>query len=116
MKPSEVLFKAAELIEERGLAKAALEDGKGRFCVLGALCYAQYGKSVSVQSLLPASTYLRKEIGDVLDLADWNNAPERTPTEVIDTLRFAAKRALEDELARPRIHRREHLPTPQWLA
>lgn len=107
MTDKQLAAKAADLIEERGLAKNVLGDAWGRVCVHGALNLASHG-STEYSSYTPpatrfpdpdASTWrcgllVARHIGISEGIVAWNNAPERTAQEVIDALRsFAGVRA-----------------------
>jgi hypothetical protein len=94
-----VLEQAADLIENVGHCKgvASIYDGNGTtaYCALGAISKA--AMSANFGSLYAAATNaLKVEIwGNPLrqyeDIARWNDKPERTAAEVIDTFRHAAK-------------------------
>lgn len=73
------ILRTAQLIEERGHCKGLYRD-RGRYCVLGAFGAAGQGS-------LEASRRLWEALGDI---PRWNDAPERTPEEVISTLRRIA--------------------------
>jgi hypothetical protein len=98
---------AADIIEERGLAKETLEDEQGRLCAHGALVVALCGDpkcfgipprkqgeirateriaAERVIRYLRSGRYLHEEI----NLAEWNDRPERTKREVVRTFRAAA--------------------------
>jgi hypothetical protein len=85
----EIAAKAADLIEQRGHAKGALYDHRGRLCLLGALNMAVSGLPRHNHGGTRAMRYVEQFIGDQ-DAVRWNNAPERTPEEVIAVLRRAA--------------------------
>jgi hypothetical protein len=82
---SKILLRAAELIAERGWAQGSLRADDESMCALVAIAnadetgtqrYAAYGVLLK---LLPDGR-----------VANWNDAPERTAEEVIDTLIAAA--------------------------
>lgn len=105
MKPSEVLSKAADLIEPEGAwmqgAPARRADGSAAynvfehedvvcFCALGAIQKA----AGSDPEYEPASEFFRTRIlramGRNVSYASWNDAPVRTQAEVVAKLREAA--------------------------
>ena len=87
MKPaSQICRDAAKLIRERGHAKGNYESNDGRLCLVGALCYAGIGSDSS-------RIYEAIEgVSGVPSPATWNDAPERTPAEVIAALEKAASK------------------------
>lgn len=102
MKPSEILRKAADLIEPEGAwtQEAFARTKRGRpigygeapamcFCALGAM----YRSSLAVPLSLAEATrdYLDRIVGS--DVTGWNDAPERTQAEVVQALRDAASLA-----------------------
>src|SRR5437016_6048334 len=100
MTPSEVLCKAADIIEEQGFHKGDLSQYNrpqnwGAACVVGAINTVISGNPFfagitfgTYKSRLCAATYelLRDYISTPL-IDEWNDAPERTKEEVIATLR-----------------------------
>lgn len=89
-KPQIFLLKAADLIEKHGLVKHRLYDEHGRLCAGGAIYAANTlfgGKSQA--AMTEAILMLQRHVGG--SIAEWNNAPERTAQEVINTLREAAE-------------------------
>lgn len=98
MKASDVLIEARRLIAEVGWTQGAafLHDREGRLtgvCALVSLKIAGPGLTTAV--LANAYGYLTTESGR--SLVSWNDAPERTKTDVLDLFDHAIKRALEDE-------------------
>jgi hypothetical protein len=95
-----LLLRAAALIEERGHCKYVRENGKGSFCVLGAIDRAAgyfddlYKDELKSSTWWSAVSRLVESIqGDPRlnwRAADWNNASERTKEEVVGKLRAAA--------------------------
>lgn len=89
-----LLWEAARLIEERGHARGALVTSDGRMCALGALNCAATGdprdtlKRSNVPGYAKAFNAIRARAGG--SIVSWNNAPERTASEVIQALRDAA--------------------------
>lgn len=118
MENSEICFRAAELIETKGHAKEWLRDPEtGGYCLYGALNVAKYGDSSwhrdrsGRRNYSDTHTKISLTIHDLLGLetpdyegsvtdepVTWNNAEERTATEVIDILRHAGKILKEEEL------------------
>jgi len=90
----QMLWDAANLIEERGHAKGALVRVDGSMCALGALNCAATGDPLDhqqrhdVSGFMVAFSSLTKRVGG--DIVEWNNAPERTKEEVVSELRSAA--------------------------
>lgn len=108
MKPSEVLAKAADLIEPKGAwtrgafsRKSARHKGKRRyvpfhearcFCVLGAIAHVLGGNADETRAVnSDAARYLDRlsEIGREGPVS-FNDAPGRTQAEVVAALRKAA--------------------------
>lgn len=116
---SEVLLKAADLIEQKGHIKSIRKTEAG-FCFLGALEEVQgiglgttwkdspltYQASEAVAKMLGLAPYndfwKTGQEPAALDyrtpVAQWNNAPERTAQEVIDIMRQAAKVASTEKV------------------
>ncbi len=108
---SEVLLKAADLIEQRGHTKHIRVDDKGSMCLLGAIAVAQghdIGYSLGMRGGDTELTYEAAEtivntlgimvgLRDIRGIAvDWNNAPKRTAQEVIDVMRLAARTKVKE--------------------
>lgn len=93
---SRLLLKAADCIEERGLAKNCQQDAKGRLCAYGALMLANGGTPEGFNdgrdraAIREASERLTKAVGCKYGPASWNNAPERTKAEVVAKMRAVA--------------------------
>ena len=91
-----LLLRAADLIEERGHAKSALEDEKGRLCALGALNLAHSGNATNwsgARDFIKARNKLARQVKSNM-ISCWNNRPERTQQEVIDALRAATAQVI----------------------
>ena len=101
MEPSEILTKAADLIESKGFCKQAysidengkevdyLSDKAVAFCSIGAI------ETVSYPSTLDDTGNAYIAINRVifptgLSLEDWNDDPDRTKDEVVEAFRKAA--------------------------
>lgn len=114
MDAAELLEKTADVIEERGHAKFALERPDGSVCLLGGMNVVQGGCADSFvvgtrraadtrgNALRALTAYLGLEpvsfcvqgccpATSESAAVDWNNADEREPSEVIDACRHAAK-------------------------
>jgi hypothetical protein len=100
----DLLNRAADLIENHGLAKGTFKDSKGGFCIRGAvhvaagldyddLDYTSHGGD-GFEALEKVSDYLGLKqhplYGATQTVAEWNNAEIRTQDEVVDALRCAA--------------------------
>lgn len=100
--PSEVLARAADLIEPEGTWTqrgdfAYTADGRGRwgsdpdavcFCAAGATQRVTVDRPVAANPL----AYLERVIGNS-NIAEWNDAPNRTQAEVVAALRAASELA-----------------------
>jgi hypothetical protein len=92
MTPSQVLRKAAELIEQRGWCRCCYTDSAGRLCVVGALRATRNGDAGDPfcdWDQHKAFSMLSKCIDGIP--SRWNDAPERTKDQVIAALRAAAE-------------------------
>jgi hypothetical protein len=94
---ADILDEGADLIEVGGLAKGTLfkenEEGGLSYCAVGAMTNSlAYGRFSNARpgTWQKVTLAMRKYIG-IWTIPNWNNAPERTATEVIDTMRRAAK-------------------------
>ena len=88
-----LLERAADLIEQRGHCKNAVEDSKGRMCIIGALTnIAQshnYNGFVEAKGKLILHLGLKNDGG--MSLVNWNNTFNTTKEEVIVACRAAAR-------------------------
>lgn len=82
-----ILSVAADLIEQRGLSKFALEDERGGLCINGAIFKALDGEWDDEH---PAVRAVRSHFGEHSGHVKWNNAPERTAGDVVALLRNLA--------------------------
>lgn len=108
MNTSEILDKAADLIDERGLAKGWYCGPGGTLCARGAI-YAAAGYEPEpdgsdhdwIAGLLRHDEVMRAEvlIDQVIGyvVSQWNDAPERTAAEVATALRGAAEAARAEQ-------------------
>jgi len=101
-----LLRKAAELLEDRGWQRGiTYNPSTGAFDVEGALCFTAGAKASAMidggalESLVPraksAAVWVAWEtlswaVGK--DPISWQDSPNRTTTEVVEALRFAAER------------------------
>lgn len=92
MRPSEVLAKAADLIEPEGAwgqggRNPKTPGGECADCVMTAIWHFSGGSE--------AERFLRQAIGHPAPFSvfDWNDEPERSQAEVVKALRDAADRA-----------------------
>lgn len=106
---SDVLLKAASLLEQHGHAKKTMRATDGSMCAMGALWCADSGNTYTLKDrglMDDAALAICKALNLQMDRADWrkppvvaivqwNNAPERTGQEVIDAMRLAAKQVAE---------------------
>jgi hypothetical protein len=98
MRASEILSKAADLIEPEGKwCQGSYSNGFGGLCALGAIG--------EVEGCIVAGRDFDKSVRFLLDVIDhekrsvaiWNDAPERTQAEVVSAIRKAAHLAKEQE-------------------
>lgn len=94
---SQLLLKAASIVEQKGHTKNQLcsdyDPEHGSVCLLGALNHAQRGSAWfgdDQQSKAVREIAGRVYGGSWIKAVAWNNAPERTQTEVVSALRMAA--------------------------
>ncbi len=98
-----ILRDAANTIQIFGLAKGVYKKRTGQMCVLGAMGERKFvtATATHLHSLENdyAANALHRYMGfsDEDDIVNWNDAPERTGSQVIKALRGAA-RALEHGL------------------
>jgi hypothetical protein len=89
---SERLEDAADYIEVHGHCKGALENSDGNVCALGAIDRVAPAVGLFTDVRHAFRQFLGSDrLVDFFSIAAWNNAPERTPQEVIDAFRGAAK-------------------------
>jgi hypothetical protein len=110
MKASEIAYRAAEIMSERGHCKNILEDPEGRVCYLGALNRAACGNIMSITSndfllvlqAMKASARILTEDGIRGPLyaeqlpVFWNNRKTTTGEDVILLLKETGRRLEED--------------------
>lgn len=97
---------AIDAIERRGWTQGIVEDDDGRICLVGAVNVASRGTATNVKTRHVAierqrakalsDIYAEIRANDLVDSSGWitqyNDAPGRTVDEVIEVLRYAAKR------------------------
>lgn len=91
----ETLNKAADVIEERGHTKYALQDSQGRVCLYGAINLALSGSATSFSVKVSNTQHQfasRLGFQSASSAIDWNNRNWRTQEEVINRLREAARK------------------------
>jgi hypothetical protein len=112
MKPSEILDKAAELLEEKGWCqRREMDPSTGAMCARGAIKRAIGARTIRLDKAyflddlreeedhvvaMHAMRYVKETTG-ADHIPHWNDSPMRTADEVITSLRHAAKFAKEDE-------------------
>lgn len=93
-----ILLDGADRVEKRGLAKGTLCDDRGRVCVRGGMLNTDgNGRRVypnvseadgRLAAWLLRVPYRPHDMPNMV--SEWNNAPERTQAEVVDTMRACA--------------------------
>jgi hypothetical protein len=105
-KTAAVLDRAADIIERNGHCKGFYYDASVDLspaecpvCPLGALALAMGATNPKTDRAFgsPAEIALERYL-DIVSVADWNDAPDRTPAEVIAALRGAAQAEREAAL------------------
>lgn len=97
----EALRAAAGVVAARGHCQDTYEDSAGRVCVVGALRVALFGSTATPHTFECSEHSLHSKVYKALSLyiesvfrdscvPVYNDAPERTRQEVIDTLNAAA--------------------------
>ena len=88
---SEVLLKAADILERDGWCKDSLHDGQGRHCVAGAILIAVSGSPGRAELRDEARHLLRQHLPFwAPTIETWNDMPWRTRDQVLAKLRAAA--------------------------
>jgi hypothetical protein len=87
---SEVLLKAADILERDGWCKYSLHDGKGRHCVAGAILLAVAGSPGGDALRNEARQLLRQHLSFWPNIESWNDLPWRTRNQVLAKLRATA--------------------------
>lgn len=106
----ETLLRAANLLEERGHVKYTLKDPNGSMCALGAILEAEgykWNHDWEAEDSLtrPAATAICKALGleskgrwgPQSVVAEWNNDPAISPSDVMKGMRQAADYVLTKE-------------------
>lgn len=99
MNPSEVAYKAAEIMSSKGHCKNTLEDAQGRVCLLGAVMLAQNGAMLrrypwddAVDQILDCAEAVLADRGKILSPITFNNLSETSAEDVILLLKETGKR------------------------
>ena len=98
---SAVLFRAAELIRQRGHGKHRWQGPHGRLCVEGAIVTASHELGATRTTELTAATVAPLALVETTigkPIPGWNDHPDRTPTEVIGVLETTARLTRQDRL------------------
>jgi hypothetical protein len=96
---SEIAYRAAEIMSERGHCKNALTDEEGRVCLIGALEAVTHGNSGDYFRVLETANAILRERGEDSFLSPgnpflsifYNNHPDTTGEDVILLLKAAGK-------------------------
>lgn len=97
MNVSQVLFKAAQIIERDGWCKHVAIDEEGRMCAGGAIAQVQNGNAINWmgEAEITMAKFMRFIEGRTPEypagsISRWNNEAERIAEEVIDMLVIAS--------------------------
>lgn len=82
------LLDAADYIDKHGHCKGEAVDKKGRSCLIGALEIVRIMDESATKPVMEIRRYLQSTRS--YDVIHWNDAPERTPAEVIGAMRECA--------------------------
>ncbi len=94
MKTSEVLYKAIDILHERGWTQDVYENAEGNVCSLGAIDSARMDLDLSTsESGADDPIEALEEIIGYQDVPEWNDAPERTFEDVLLAFKTAAYEA-----------------------
>ena len=107
--PVQILDRAIAWVEEHGWCQRPREYQDGRVCTIGALCRGGYSNFGSCVLPLDDSALMRAAIAvpDAIGVPDsvpafsipsWNDAPERTRTDVIAALSKAGRECEDLEM------------------
>lgn len=99
---ADVLERAADDIATNGLAKGYLRNQGGQHCSIGAIGCALGWDTYSYGNVREVAEFLVDYLPDKIQeqnwrssawniIVEWNNEPDRTAEEVVDTMRLAAK-------------------------
>lgn len=95
MNPADILERAADAIDEFGLAKGVQQDLDGSLCAIGAIAYATGERKFPTHNIGEVNLLnfepvrlMDKAVGGYV--AFWNNAQERTKEEVTSMMRAVA--------------------------
>jgi hypothetical protein len=105
---ADVLDDAADLLERAGWIQGKTGDPDGARCALGAIAgVTAYPDSSEI--FVRSALRIEEAVGGSLAL--WNDAPERTKQQVLDTFRLAAKQ----ERMRPETPAPPGTPAPRGV-
>lgn len=100
MNASEVLIKAAEVLETKGWTKGSYVGPFGRHCAVGAIwvaCGYKKGKVDSMDGQLSRiaqdclASFIRDKYNFIMSIEGWNDGYAKNGKEVIETMHAAAK-------------------------
>jgi hypothetical protein len=89
----QLLNDAADIIEREGHAQKTMRDSYGRYCAVGAMREAARKRDVMKLYAQRAEVVLLRHLNaaqQVFTVANWNDEPGRTGSEVVATLRAVA--------------------------
>lgn len=120
-KLKEMFRKAADIIDQRGLAKTVFQDDMGRVCLRGALSVAEFGDAwhfgdgMTRDADRVVLNYLVGRGENVSCPADWNNRTKRTQEEVTSVLRELGEepKPEPEPEAKPQVPAPEHTTTTE---
>lgn len=88
MKTSKILYKAVDILHERGWIQGAIWEENGGVCAVGAICVAA---TSSIIDEVRARDALKATVGQ--HIPAWNDAPERSFEDVLLAFKTAAYEA-----------------------
>jgi hypothetical protein len=132
MSATEIMERAADVIDEKGWCKRSFQNAQGEVCVLGALklaagfvdgkdnILAEFGwitDNNNTSALRNAAAYIELELS--MGITRWNDTYCTDQNEATDMLRSVAKRWLNDpvtaeKVIRINLERRINHPESVW--
>lgn len=94
---ADLLEKAADVIFTQGHCKGQLENDKGEVCAVGALKVAAYGIAYNIYNEVSDGVIFDNSYQALCNKLDpyaittWNDLPETTAEQVMDTMKEVAK-------------------------